>query len=152
MGQRRQNAKHNLQCNSALQIKTPKRWEYMFRTQICISCPNKPHNNFFSLSPPTFCGLFSSQPKASKAFQALCYRKKATSRDNEVKLLTSLRPVKRYFTSWLIKQLSWSWFSLPFVTSSSSASVHFMLCVMLRTNIYVYAKTWTAELFKHCWA
>lgn len=44
-----------------------------------------------------------------------------------VVLLTSLSPVARYLTSWLMKQLSWSWLSLPLAGSSSSDSVHFIL-------------------------
>lgn len=40
---------------------------------------------------------------------------------------TSLKPVARYLTSWLMKQLSWSWLSLPLIGSSSSDSVHFIL-------------------------
>lgn len=40
---------------------------------------------------------------------------------------TSLSPVAKYLTSWFMKQLSWSWLSLPLIGSSSSDSVHFML-------------------------
>lgn len=76
-------------------------------------------------------------------------------------ILTSLSPVARYFTSWLMKQLSWSWLSLPLIGSSSSDSVHFMLnsrvkkkpgsldfislpttmkeqCSLLKWNLYLY--------------
>lgn len=42
-------------------------------------------------------------------------------------IYTSLSPVARYLTSWLMKQLSWSWLSLPLIGSSSSDSVHFIL-------------------------
>lgn len=58
-------------------------------------------------------------------------------------VLTNLSPVKRYLTSWLIKQLSWSWFSFPLVTSSSSDSVHFMLCKIRNMLTGTQFPTWS---------